>query len=692
MELVSDAHKFIATHASTIAHAPLQTYVSALLFTPAPNVIRELFAAEAPGWVTLSQPEVADDNHNGPVRAVTFSPTGGNSKFVASASDDNTLKIWDAQSRKCTQTLRGHTDTVWSPTFSHDSSMLCSASEDGTVRIWDIDAVVGTDAAKTILDGHGDASFSRRLTLDGHEGTVWSVAFAHAGELIATCSSDESVKIWDTVTGMCLQTLEGHTDSVYSVAFHRNNLLVSVSADATIRLWDVKAKTCTRIISLINDEALSSELDTEVIFSPDGHRVVTAGSQVRVWEVATGRLLLRIITIASVIAYSRDGKWLASGSPANDDISDDDGIVRLWDMGTGSCDREFSRPDVTSLVTAVALSHGSEMLFAAGYSDGGLTVWHAGSGVCLFRRSRNDYLRLYDLAFTRGYSQIVSGFDRGIVQVSSAATGICLQEFQGHDADINSVSISHDGRYLATASDDCTTRIWDIAYSRAIWAATFSHDNKMLATCCEGGTVRKWDLATGESKVVLEGGADPVYAVAFDHGCHHIATASGSGCVQIVPLSVDQTPRTLHGHDGAVWAVAYASDDRRLASAASDRTARVWDVLDGVCVQVLDIGVSLASIAFGVGDQYLRTEIGRIKLDTTATTDASKPEGADPLEWQHDYALSADKCWVSDRGENVLWLPWDYRPLSVAIDDDNNRICIGCQSGRIFFFSFSEDG
>jgi WD40 repeat protein len=688
MELVSDAQKFIATHASTIAHAPLQTYVSALLFTPAPNVIRELFAAEAPGWVTLSQPEVTDDNHSGPVRAVVFSPTDGNSKFVASASGDNTLKIWDAQSRKCTQTLRGHTDMIWSPTFSHDSSMLCSASEDGTVRIWDVDAVGGTDAAKAILDGQGDASFSRRLTLTGHIRIVWKLAFAHAGELIATCSGDRSVKIWDTVTGMCLQTFEGHTATVYSVAFHRNNLLASVSHDKTLRLWDVKAKTCTRIISLSNDRFLSRKIETEVIFSPDGHRVVTSGPQIRVWEVATGLLLLTVATETSSTAYSRDGKWLASGSS-----SDDDAKVRLWDMGTGSCDREFKPPIITSPIMTVALSHGSEMLVAAGYVDGGLTVWHAGSGVCLFRRSRDDTLCVFGLAFTRGNSQLVSGFEDGIVQVSSAATGICLQEFKGHNyGDINSISISHDGRYLATAGDDSTAKIWDIAYSRAIWAATFSHDNKMLATCCEGGTVRTWELATGESKVVLGGGADPVYAVAFDHGRRHIATASGSGCVQIVPLSVDQTPHTLHGHDGAVWAVAYASDDRRLASAASDRTARVWDVLDGVCVQVLDIGVSLASIAFGVGNQYLRTEIGRIKLDTTAATDAGKPGGADPLEWQHDYALSADKCWVSDKGENVLWLPRDYRPLSVAIDDDNNRICIGCRSGRIYFFYFSADG
>jgi len=75
-----------------------------------------------------------------------------------------------------------------------------------------------------------------------------------------------------------------------------------------------------------------------------------------------------------------------------------------------------------------------------------------------------------------------------------------------------------------------------------------------------------------------------------------------------------------------------------------------------MCVQVLDAGVSLAGITFGAGDGYLRTEIGRIKLaDETAAvktviaeTDVSETEAPGPLKWEHDYALSADRCWMCE--------------------------------------------
>jgi hypothetical protein len=114
------------------------------------------------------------------------------------------------------------------------------------------------------------------------------------------------------------------------------------------------------------------------------------------------------------------------------------------------------------------------------------------------------------------------------------------------------------------------------------------------------------------------------------------------------------------------------------------------------CVHVFDVGFSLANIAFGVGDRYLRTEIGRIKLgarhDTAAAvTGTGELEAISSPKWQHDYAMSADRCWITDKGRNVLWLQREYRPLSVAVDDINNRICIGCRSGRVLFFYFTSE-
>jgi WD40 repeat protein len=108
---------------------------------------------------------------------------------LASASDDRTVKIWDASSGECLQTLKGHSDDVMSVAFSHDSARLASASYDETVKIW-------------------DASSGECLqTLKGHSGVVMSVAFSHDSAWLASASYDETVKIWDASSGVCLQTL-----------------------------------------------------------------------------------------------------------------------------------------------------------------------------------------------------------------------------------------------------------------------------------------------------------------------------------------------------------------------------------------------------------------------------------------------------------------------------------------------------
>ena len=131
------------------------------------------------------------------VRSVAFSH---DSARLASASDDKTVKIWDASSGECLQTLEGHSGWVGSVAFSHDSARLASASDDNTVKIW-------------------DASSGECLqTLEGHSDRVRSVAFSHDSARLASASYDKTVKIWDASSGECLQTL-GIGKTLFNISF-----------------------------------------------------------------------------------------------------------------------------------------------------------------------------------------------------------------------------------------------------------------------------------------------------------------------------------------------------------------------------------------------------------------------------------------------------------------------------------------
>jgi WD40 repeat protein len=181
-------------HKQAIESYPLQTYASALLFSPTKSLVRQLFRHEEPDGIAVKPPMREGwsaclqtlEGHSSVVRSVAFSH---DSARLASASSDSTVKIWDVSSGACLQTLKGYGD-VDSVAFSHDSARLASASWDRTVKIWDA------------------SSGACLQTLEGHSHWVRSVAFSHDSARLASASSDETVKIWDASSGACLQTLQ----------------------------------------------------------------------------------------------------------------------------------------------------------------------------------------------------------------------------------------------------------------------------------------------------------------------------------------------------------------------------------------------------------------------------------------------------------------------------------------------------
>ncbi|KAF6515295.1 hypothetical protein HZS61_005201 [Fusarium oxysporum f. sp. conglutinans] len=166
-------------------------------------------------------------------------------------------------------------------------------------------------------------------TLEGHCDSVNSVAFSADGQRLASGSIDKTVKIWDATTGACVQTLESHSDWVYSVAFSADGQrLASGSADETIKVWDAATGACLETLEGHRNSVRS------MAFSADVQRLASGSDDktIKVWDAATGACLQTLkghSSSVNSVAFSADGQRLASGS--------DDKTIKVWDTTIGTC-------------------------------------------------------------------------------------------------------------------------------------------------------------------------------------------------------------------------------------------------------------------------------------------------------------------------------------------------------------------
>ena len=169
-----------------------------------------------------------------------------------------------------------------------------------------------------------DARTGEELNLlSGHTSGVSSVSFSPDGSMLASGSSDATVRLWSVGTGSVVRTLEGHTSGVSSVGFSPDgSTLASGSYDATVRLWSVGTGRVVRTLEGHTGWVLS------VSFSPDGSTLASGSHDaVRLWSVGTGRHLRTLEGHTGwvlSVSFSSDGSTLASGSW--------DGTVLLWEL------------------------------------------------------------------------------------------------------------------------------------------------------------------------------------------------------------------------------------------------------------------------------------------------------------------------------------------------------------------------
>jgi WD40 repeat protein len=298
--------------------------------------------------------------------------------------------------------MEGHTDCVTYVAFTADGKSIVSVSKDNTIRIWNV--VSGAETAK--MEGHADA--------------VGSVAFSPDGKLIGSGCNDNTVRIWDVASGAETAKMEGHTDRAWTVAFSSDGKsIVSGSIDYTVRIWDVASGAETAKMEGHFDRVWS------VSFSADGKSIVSGSDDetVRIWDVASGAQTAKMeghTNAVGTVMFSPDDKSIVSGS--------DDETVRIWDVASGA-------------ETAKMEGHTSEVNSVAFSPDG---------------------------------KSIVSGASDNTVRIWDVASGAETAKMKGHTGFVKSVTFSADGKIIVSGSYDKTIRLWNVSKSQTVVHSPFT--------------------------------------------------------------------------------------------------------------------------------------------------------------------------------------------------------------------------
>jgi WD40 repeat protein len=456
--------------------------------------------------------------HAGPIYGVAVSEDG---KLLASYGGERRVRVWDARDGK---PLREFALPHWGPwalAFSRDGKELAAVSRSapgrkgqGDFRRWDLE---------TGRELQGGKRFP-----DPFDGTVVHVTLAcpPGGGFVVAETAGPSISLYRPGVLSSGKTLTGNGGRVMGVDLTRDGrTLVSLAEDGVVRFWDVREgkETATLPALVVTKYGLKGNL-AAVAVSPDAKMVAASlpDGTTRFLDVA-GRELCRLRSAeqAGSLSFSPDGKWLISGGT----------LVQKWDVATGE-EIPILRQPAHPLRSLALSPDGKTVAFADDHDN--VRLADVATGKTLFQRNipcragisfSPDGKRLA----TAGGDKAISLWDADRVR-GEAAVLPCLGK-------VRAFTFSPDGKRLATAEEGGHARVYEVAAQRAVltvqppghtvFAVTFSADGKRLATMGEQNlppameqgmtsqVVRLWDAFSGKEVPVGEDVRRTAHTVAF---------------------------------------------------------------------------------------------------------------------------------------------------------------------------------
>lgn len=522
------------------------------------------------------------------VTTMAIRPDG---KFVALSVESGDVVVVDTTSWKISRTIHAHQGVTWGLAYSPDGKLLATGSSDHTVKLWNADT--GELIVKWGVEGCTSADCGTNI----HHGWINSVAFSPDGKWLVSGgglrSEATDILVWDVeqrAYAFDFGSYKKHTSEIQSVAFSPDGKrLVTAAADRLIKVWSMETRQWVMDITGHTDWVFSAE------FTPDGSQIISAGSDrtVRLWDTLYGRPVMTLLGHSNQVfdaMPSEDGRYIVSAS--------EDKTVRVWDT---------SRAGNMEILSIDSSNKGRNRVYAMDYSPDG---------------------RL--LAST--------GLDAIIRVWALADPGKPLAEIKGHGQGVEGV-LWLDENSLVSASRDTTASVWDALsgtekfvfreHKSAIFALALSADHSLAATGDLDGAIYVWDTKSGAiSRQWKDEQGEGIFSLAFSPDQSWLVSGHTDGWLYLWNLKTGQQVASLQGHGDTVQSLAFNQDGRYVASVSDDGQMILWDISQGQLTQVSATPAhsgAIFAVTFAEADRYLLTAGADSLVNVWNATNVQEP-------------------------------------------------------------------